>query len=224
MRNLVIGIVLVMVTSGFVVLGVSLPGFFRDAEQASPTPVAQTVNRFAKLTANGDPVPTDAREDVVVTVTFFDSGEETNRSVLDYATSGNWRISDTTPDGRLSSSTMQVDGRYYLLSDIDLVWDEVPESAAGVDPEEISNYVLNDEQLDFFNRASVQLEDELCSGSRCSVWESQTSDGQDTIIIRVLKDTRKIYDVSGITTSGNFIATYSYQDVNLSVPESARLL
>lgn len=221
-KHFITALLIICTVAVFAYIGVKAPGWF-DSTTSTEVRTLRSVNKYAKLTASGDPLPSNAREDVEVTVTFFDGTSEISRSVLEYAADGNWRAYDTDIDGVRSSANIYADGRYYIENSADLVWDEVPAGAIPLG-DEVETYVLDDDQIQAYNMASLQLEDELCGTARCSVWESKTLDGEDTLVIRVSKSTRKIHDITGITTGGNFIAIYDYRDVDISAPENARLL
>ena len=188
-----------------------------DANQGSQI----TINQGAQIDTNGNPLPSIVQEDVEVYLLTREFTQDISGSFLLYDhDSGNWET-QFTADGteiRLCFVAERV-----FIENISS-WDEV-DPALLVDELDVRQYILSTEQIYDFNRQAVLVDSEqTCGNHSCAVWRATLDEPSAEITIRVNKFSRKIVDVEIIDDKGILLAKYSYQPIEVGLPEPVRYL
>ena len=194
----------------------------------SPATTNVSVNANARLAASGSPLPAPADEDVVVEQQQFDGRVYTLS--FDFETQ-NWQL-DFAADGIVHHVRYIVaEQAFFYYNPFEAFWDEV---AAELLPEEIrslaqvDNFLLSASQLTVFNQLALEVESEPCSGdasSLCAVWQAQNFADYQQTFIYVNQRTRKINQIvsfNQVTSATPLSATYSYEPVEVLLPDAAR--
>ena len=191
----------------------------RTADAPADPVLSTTFNPNAPISeATGDPFPANAAEDLVVELFYLDASSSSQYSVvafrLDYPL--NWQVELTDAEGTLIMR--KVGDAYFAKEDIDNIWFSITEDQSR-ELFDADQFLLDDELLGQFASVAEQRMDEQCNAANCAVWEAEDFDNGELLTIRVDKITRRISSVTGLNDLGLFNMAYSYQPVDLAVPE-----
>ena len=198
--------------------------------QPLPTSKTQvpTINNRAPIAANGNPLPAPAREDVILELQELGQGAQGLRLSRDFETK-NWQLDYNS--GGTNQKLLYAQRRFFIYNLLDGFWDEVDSKIINqtiTQLKDVEQFILNDQQIDAFTQASNYVYDETCQSSVCAVWQAEDFESADTVVIRVDKLTRKIYDITIINLASSnhqpITVFYNYQDVDLQLPKNRRKL
>lgn len=186
-------------------------------DNTSTSTVSTTVNPHAKISGEGNPLPSEAREDVFIE--FTDSSVDTDygtaRILYDYET-GDYEIAANDTFGLLN--IVHTNEKYYIYNPDTQSWYEISEQEAK-DFFNIETVYFSQAMVDDFLRSAAFIGESECGTYVCAGWQAIYGDETtDTLTIRVENGSRKIYDINGIGQDSSFTLRYTYQDVIIDPP------
>ena len=199
--------------------------WWSSRETPEPTPTPTSINPYARLTAGGSPLPSDAREDVVVDQQQLDGRVFT----LSYdAQSGSWQLEFFAEDRQQILRYIAGEASFFYFNTDVLLWDEVDPDILSEEVKalvDIEQYLLTDSQFNGFNRLAFESESVVCAQTPtvlCAVWQARNVINSEEVIIYVNKQSRKIDHIVSINPldlgEGTVIANYTYEPVIIGSP------
>ena len=185
-----------------------------------------SVNKNARIAANGNPLPSTSNEDIIISVR---SGiEQPEIFKYDFDSKG-WQLENL--QNLVWEKIRWIDGQYFVYNNEDKIWDEIDKNLIKEDfplaeiEKDPQFYFLPTDQLDDINDNLEASLDENCqSGRICAVWILNNEEAKSVAVIRVDKLSRKIIDFTIIDNKESLIVEYDYQEVEIEFPKPVRLL
>ena len=203
--------------------------WWSSRENPEPPPALTSINPYARLTAGGSPLPSDAREDVVVEQQRLDGRIFT----LSYdAETGSWQLEFFVENRQQILRYIAAEASFFYFNTYELLWDEVASEILSEEIKALSDieqYLLTDNQLDGFNRLAFESESVVCAQTPtvlCAVWQARNVINSEEVVIYVNKQSRKIDHIVSINPldlgEGTVIANYTYEPVVIDSPPAER--
>ena len=203
--------------------------WWSSRENPEPPPPLTSINPYARLTAGGSPLPSDAREDVVVEQQRLDGRIFT----LSYdAETGSWQLEFFVENRQQILRYIAAEASFFYFNTYELLWDEVAPEILSEEIKALSDieqYLLTDNQLDGFNRLAFESESVVCAQTPtvlCAVWQARNVINSEEVVIYVNKQSRKIDHIVSINPldlgEGTVIANYTYEPVVIDSPPAER--
>ena len=190
----------------------------RDEPAAQESTINNNVNQFAAVSGAGNPLPSEAREDVSIQLVDTSPNAIIQQATLlyDYET-GNYELLAYDSLGALNMT--RYNGQYYAYDDELDTWEELTEQEA-TDLFDVSTVYFDQGLVDQFIRSSVFLASAECETALCSAWQViyGENDELDTLTIRVNNQTRKIFDINAVGNETDYTLKYTYREVDIQPP------
>lgn len=224
-RNAILLVLAAVLFVGMVYGGSELAYHFvhNGSDEPKNSTISTAVNPYAAISGSGNPLPSEAREDVAIQLVDSSVDADFNQATLlyDYDT-GNYELLAYDSLGVLNIT--HVDNQYYAYDDELDMWEELSEEEAR-SFFDIDTIYFKQELVDQFISSSVFLTNSECDEALCSAWQVVygEDDELDTLTIRVNNQTRKIYDISVLGKESDYTLRYTYRNVTIAPPLSDKL-
>ncbi|MCA9349353.1 hypothetical protein KC878_04420 [Candidatus Saccharibacteria bacterium] len=191
------------------------------ARRSDPLPAETvTVNPYAKISAEGYPLPSEAKESLYIELTDSSTNAAYSKAriLYDYQT-GNYEIVASDVFGVLD--IIHHDKQFFENDPDTNEWYEIG-AAEAQKLFDVSAVYFTQDMVDAFLKTAIYMGDFECDKYRCASWQGiyGYNSGVETLTIRVNNTTRKIYDINGVGEDITYTVKYRYQPVDIKPPDS----